>query len=282
MTKGWIALDIDGTVTVGLNPIPHETASYLGKLQASGWNLVFITGRTYSFAQKAISRLDFPFYLAVQNGTDILSMPGGKIIDQRYLDKQAIQQVENAYRGQEEDFFIYAGYEEGDFCYYRPKRFSEDYLDYFKKLMELSPEPWRAVTSFDALEQEQFSLIKCLGPEESMLHVERKLQQVPGLEVITIRDPLNPKLHCLLVTDAQASKGYVIDRLIKKVNKSEKTGNIIAAGDDRNDLSMLLKADIRIVMSTAPEEVQKEADILAKPAEQNGIIEALVKATGVG
>jgi Cof subfamily protein (haloacid dehalogenase superfamily) len=282
MTQGWIALDIDGTVTVGLNPIPEETASYLNKLQSSGWALVFITGRTFSFAQRAIRNLDFPFYLAVQNGADILSMPGGKIVDQRYLDKQAIRQVENAYRGQEEDFFIYAGYEEGDFCYYRPKHFSPDYLDYFKKLMELAPEPWKAVDSFDSLEQEQFSLIKCLGPEESMLQVEKKLRQTPGLEVITIRDPLNPKLHCLLVTDAQASKGYVIDRLIKTIDKKEGIGKIIAAGDDRNDLSMLLKADIRIVMSTAPEEVRRGADILAKPAEQNGIIEALVQATGVG
>jgi hydroxymethylpyrimidine pyrophosphatase-like HAD family hydrolase len=114
-----------------------------------------------------------------------------------------------------------------------------------------------------------------------MLHVENKLRQVPGLEVITIRDPLNPKLHLLLVTDAQASKGFCLDRLIKALHKKQKMGKIIAAGDDRNDLSMLLKADIRIVMSTAPEEVKKEADILAKPVEQNGIIEALVTATGV-
>jgi hydroxymethylpyrimidine pyrophosphatase-like HAD family hydrolase len=152
MDQGWIALDIDGTVAIGLNPIPDVTAAYLNKLQVNGWNLVFITGRTFSYASKALKSLEgnhhIPYYLAVQNGADILSMPEGKIIDQRYLDRQAISQVESAYRGEEEDFLIYAGCKGGDFCFYRPKHFSPAYLEYFKTLMQLAPEPWRAVDSY--------------------------------------------------------------------------------------------------------------------------------------
>ena len=111
--------------------------------------------------------------------------------------------------------------------------------------MELVPEPWRSIDSFAALEKERFPLIKCFGVQDSMLHVEKKLRGVPGLEVVTIRDPLNAKLHCLLVTDREANKGHVLERLFKLAGSSKKQGKIIAAGDDRNDLSMLAKADVR-------------------------------------
>ena len=138
--------------------------------------------------------------------------------------------------------------------------------------MSLSAEPWQPVDSFQELENKRFSLIKCLGPEEEMRAIENKLHKVPGLEVITIRDPLEPRFHLVLITDREANKGQVIDRLFSISKEKGKQGRIIAAGDDRNDLSMLAKADVRIVMNTAPKEVQKEADILAKPANEMGII----------
>ncbi len=280
MTIGWIALDIDGTVAEGFGPIPYPTAAYLHRLHDEGWKLLFITGRTFSFAYRAVGSLKFPYYLALQNGADILSMPDRKIVDQRYLDSDAIHQVEKAYRGQDEDFIIYAGYAHGDFCYYRPQHFSPHFKPYLDKIMALSAEPWQALDTFQTLESQRFSLIKCLGPEEGMRLVETKLRGTPGLEVITIRDPLEPRLHLVLVTDREASKGHVIDR-IHSFSSEKKKVRIIAAGDDRNDLSMLAKADVRIVMSTAPKEVQREADILAKPASENGIIDALREATGI-
>ncbi len=281
MTLGWIALDIDGTVAEGLNAVPAQTAAYLDKVHKAGWNLVFITGRTFSFAHRALGNLPFPHYLAVQNGADILLMPERKLVDQRYLDSDAIHRVENAYRGQKEDFIIYAGFEHGDFCYYRPKHFSADFQPYLEMVMSLAPEPWQPLDSFSKLEGKRFPLIKCIGNEEGMRLIEKKLRAMPGLEVISIRDPLDANLHLVLVSDREASKGCVLDRLFAITGSKKKHGRIIAAGDDRNDLSMLAKADVRIVMSTAPKEVQKEADILAKPAKEHGIIDALRQATGV-
>lgn len=277
MYRGWIALDIDGTVTEGLNPVPEETSACLSELQAQGWRIVFITGRTFSFAQKALHVLGFPYYLALQNGADILLMPEKKILDQRYLDKSDLRQVELAYQGQGQDFLVYAGYEKGDFCYYRPNRFSREYLDYFEQLMQLAADPWQEVDSFDSLSK--CSLIKCLGPEKTMRHLEEKLCNNGNLEVITIRDPLNIKLHCLLITNKEASKGCVIERLTRLAGGKRENETIIACGDDRNDLSMFGKADIRIVMNTAPKEVLRQADILAKPAKERGIISALLLAT---
>ncbi len=279
MDQGWIALDIDGTTTEGLHPVPRPLAEYLANLVHSGWKILFITGRTYSFAQRALDTLQFPYYFAVQNGADILEMPSKKLFDQRYLDVPVIHQVERAYRGQPEDFLVYAGFAKGDFCYYRPHKFSPGVHSYLAKIKDLSPASWQAVESFDQLGDITFPLIKCLGEEKVMRYVEGVLLGIPELEVVSIRDPLRKGLYLALVTHCEASKGKALERVIAKTKVAGFAGRrVIAAGDDRNDLSMLALADVRIVMETAPQEVLEKADIIAPSVEKMGLLTALKQA----
>jgi len=105
------------------------------------------------------------------------------------------------------------------------------------------------------------------------------LREVPGLEVTVIRDGVDPQLFLGLVTDREANKGKALHRLLVKEGR-KKGERVIAAGDDRNDISMLREADVRIVMETAPPEVLEEADIIAGSASKMGILTALAEATG--
>ena len=73
--KGWIALDIDGTITDATHHAPKEVVDFLHSLVDCGWEIVLITGRTFSFCHFVVRELDFPFYLGIQNGADILLMP---------------------------------------------------------------------------------------------------------------------------------------------------------------------------------------------------------------
>lgn len=279
MGKGWIALDIDGTLVEGMGPIPLPVAQYLEKLHLAGWKVLFLTGRMFSFAERELSTIQFPYYVAVQNGADILYMPHKTVVEQRYLDEEILRQVEKAYRNEREGFLVYAGFTKGDFCYYKPDCFSPYFLSYLEKLQKLCQQPWQPVVSFDELSSFNFPLIKCLGLEKTVRHVEKSLQQVPGLEVVVIRDPVDPQLFIGLVTDSEATKGKALHRMLMKAGK-KKTERVIAAGDDHNDMSMLREADVRIVMETAPPEILAEGDIIAASAGKMGILHALAKATG--
>ncbi len=270
---GWIALDIDGTITDGSHRAPPEVVRYLHSLEEKGWELVFITGRTFSFGYRVVKEFDFPFYLAVQNGADILHMPYKKLIARHYLDAQVIPILERAYRGEKEDFLVYAGYERGDFCYYRPERFSSLLTEHLHKIMALSPEPWRPLKSFDFDEGISFPLAKCLGTKEAMQRMNASLQAAPQVAVTLIRDPLGAEIYLNLVTAKLATKGNALQEIKQLLGKG---GPVIAAGDDLNDISMLEAADIKIVMSSAPVTMHSMATILA----DHGIIEALKIATG--
>lgn len=275
---GWIALDIDGTITDETHHAPKEVVQFLHSLQEKGWEIVFITGRTFSFGYSVVKEFDFPYYLAVQNGADILRMPEKELIARHYLDDKVIPVLNEAYRGEKEDFLVYAGFERGDFCYFRPQRFSAPLTEHLKKIMALSPEPWEAVKDFDFGKGISFPLAKCLGSKEAMQRINSTLQAFPEVSATMIRDPLGIDIYLNLVTAKMATKGNALLVIKQLIGEG---GITIAAGDDLNDISMLQNADIKIVMDSAPSEMHSLATILASHGEQHGIIEALTRATKI-
>jgi HAD superfamily hydrolase (TIGR01484 family) len=274
--RGWIALDIDGTITDASHRVPAEVVHFLQSLYEVGWELIFITGRSYSFAEMALHVFMFPYYLALQNGADILHMPTKRLVARNYLNSSSIQQIESAHQGIPEDFIIYTGYEHGDFCYYRPKKFSHAMLQHLHKIMPLSTEPWKEVDHFQFEPSEHFPLIKCLGMHSEMERLNDRLKKHSSITATLIRDPLDhDRIYLNLITSAEATKGEALKRAMKESGLS---GYIIAAGDDLNDLSMLAVADCKIVMENAPLQMHKHADILAPAGHKKGIIPALQEA----
>lgn len=272
---GWIALDIDGTITDETHHAPPQVVEFLHSLEKKGWELVFITGRTFSFGYSVVKNFDFHYYLAVQNGADILYMPSKDLVARHYLNDQVIPLLEEAYRGEKEDFLLYAGYEHGDFCYYRPYRFSPKLKQHLEKLKTLSPEPWKAVEDFDFEHGLSFPLAKCFGTKEAMQRVQKILSAHTNISATMIRDPLAEDLYIILVTAKQATKGDALNVIQSALGDG---GPIIAAGDDLNDISMLDVADVKIVMASAPQQMHPMATILATHGKEHGIIDALKQA----
>jgi HAD superfamily hydrolase (TIGR01484 family) len=274
--RGWIALDIDGTITDASHRVPAPVSQFLHTLQERGWELIFITGRTFSFAHMALHVFTFPYYLALQNGADILHMPSKRLVARNYLNSKVLSEIEKAYTGISEDVIVYTGFEHGDFCYYRPKKFSRAMLDHLHKIMPLSLEPWKEVDHFDFDPSDQFPLIKGLGARAEMERLCSRLEQHPSLISTLIRDPLDSdRIYLNLITHPEATKGKALKRAMRE---AKQRGYIIAAGDDLNDISMLDAADCKIVMGNAPLQMHSLAHIVAEPAQKHGIIDALKEA----
>lgn len=274
--KGVIAFDIDGTLTHRLDWIDPKVVCFLNEQVEQGWQVAFLTGRIFMFAERILKHFDFPYIVAVQNGADILDMPSKKVLQRNYFSCDILPQIEHAYQGQKEDFIIYAGIEKGDFCYYRPERFSKKMHEYLDMLKALS-DKWHS-SNFIFEKGTRFPLIKSFGEKRAMQDLYAQLKENQALEVSIIRDPIDPKLYLNLITDHSASKGHTIQFLRDYL----KSPLVIAAGDDHNDLKMLKQADVAIAIETAPEEVLSIADIIAKPAEKLGIIDAVKEAIANG
>lgn len=259
--SGIIALDIDGTVTATYNEMTPEVAAYLEQLVKEGWQLIFITGRTFDWGYKVLQQLNVPYYFAIQNGAIVMEMPSQKIIARNYLDHSILPILDEISL----DYAIYLGFENNDKILYRRKHFSPETLEYIDKRKAANGEDWNDVDDFDTVPQ-QFTCIKYFGAD---LHsIVSKIEQRLGLHIPIIKDPFFPNICIGLGTHPEATKGNALGSF-------PRNGPVIAAGDDNNDRSMLEKADIKVVMATAPRDMLMIADVIAPPADQNGIIQGL-------
>lgn len=276
-SPGWIALDIDGTLTTNRHELPSKTARYLEKLHERGWKLLFVTGRIYSYSAPLFTELKCPYHFAVQNGADLFLMPGDQLISRNYLTASLLPTIEMLVKDLEHDFIIYAGYENGDFCYYRPDRFTPEFLQYLDVVASLSSQPWKPVDEFSLDHKERFSLIKCFGSKEEMEKLSARLIPYANQFVGTmIKDPIGENLYLNMLTHPSATKGGILEQ----VTKGEKRVTI-GAGDDLNDLSLLQAADIAIAMEGSPPQLLAAADHIAPPASEEGIVAMLSQLTGV-
>lgn len=272
ISKGWIALDIDGTITLDKYSVPSEVTAFLRELHREGWNIAVATGRPLAFAAMALSKFDFPYTFIAQNGSLALSMPEKKLLFKSYLPVASISFFEEAYEGIYSDFLIYAGYEKGDFCYWRPHRFSSEDLHYISDLQKRQKEKWEKVDQFEKIRLDPFPLIKCFGHTTKMDLIAKRLRAFNKFEITKLKDPFEEGYHILLVTAENVSKG---DSLKKVFQLKGRGAHVIAAGDDENDISLLNAADTKIAMAHAPESLQRFATFIAPPTKDLGIIKAL-------
>lgn len=274
--KGLIALDIDGTLTAGSAPVPHATADYLQKLSDQGWAISVVTGRTFSFGIIPLKGFKFPYHFLVQNGAAIVQMPGKKVIFKNYLYHEILKDLDSLFRYEGCSYLIEGGIERADCCFYRSSDFTQEELDYFAFRQQLSNEKWKDLSSFDAAELESFPLIKCFAKKEPLERIASAIMEKWDFTVSIVTDPFKEEQSILLMTDSYASKGKMVRALQRRMGAGVK---IIAAGDDRNDESMLQEADYKIVMDSAPATLKELADFVAPSAALEGIIPALKQAT---
>lgn len=272
---GLIALDIDGTVTAVRDHLPHEVTSYLRKLCANGWRLLFVTGRTFAWSYHLLEGLDFPYLLAVQNGALLFEMPARKILYKQYLSHQLLERIEAISKETRSGAVVYGGYEYGERCYYCPGSFSQEKLSYLSLRCHSFKEEWIALSDFSTLPLVEFASLRIFEDLEVAKQLGIQLETELEVHAPVMSDSFDNRFRILQITHSLVSKGNAVEQAIAQLQLK---GPIIVAGDDHNDISMLKIADVAVVMATAPADVLQYADVIAPPAKELGIIDGLEEA----
>ncbi|MEX1012690.1 MAG: HAD family hydrolase [Waddliaceae bacterium] len=254
-----LALDIDGTLTSNLKKIPEEVVSFLRESQEP---VCLITGRHLSSVEPILAAIDFPYILALQNGSMVMKMPERKVLFTQYLSEATLPSLLLNCA----DPILYSE----TVCYWRPKHHTEKMQQYLTRRIDAMNEVWVEIESFTPSPERMFPALKWIIEESQEKQVLKALQGV-GVEVCSIRDPFD-RSFCV-VQATKANKGSIVKWLKKEFGRP-----VIAAGDDYNDVSMLEHADISIAMASAPKEVKEIADIVAPSAKEMGIIKGLTDA----
>jgi HAD superfamily hydrolase (TIGR01484 family) len=274
-TRGIIALDIDGTISTTELGLTAKVHDFLQELTQQGWLIVFITGRTFSYAIKTLQACQFHYLFAVENGATLLAMPNHQIIRKRYLSVQTLHLLEEASAKYGSDLIVCTGVEDEGRCYYRPERFEKGELEYLLDRQQQANETWVALESFEQIPREEFAYAKCFASFDACREIAHHATTHAMVASVVIVDPLRPTHAVLLMTHPTVSKGGTLRECHHMFAKQLPT---IAAGDDANDESMIEEADVGIAMANAPEFVRQKAQIIAPPAAEEGIITGLKEA----
>lgn len=247
-----IGIDIDGTLLNSAGKISNPTLAQMRRLHDLGVQLVLVTGRRYLTAADACRQLNLPLLVAANNGASLRPL-GGLTLYREELDEAATRQVCGEARRL--GGFPWAFVEVNDagdsiiYCEEPTDADSEGYeYDYLRAYFEYWRRYMRVVSDLSA---------EFVGASVEVVVT------VPPNHADRLADALRARFGAQISVIQEHSRGYSqVDAAHPSVSKAlplkrlaEKNSlrpeNIMAVGDNLNDLEMLEYAGYPVAMGNA-------------------------------
>lgn len=270
-----IAIDLDGTLLDSKKRIPEENISLIRKLVAAGYQVVIATGRRYYSAKLMTEALGGHFVILANNGNIVRSTDDDKLIISKFLDTEAYQDLLKEAENSGLKGIIHVD------------MFSQG-IDMVLEKGDNDSDHMKYITEVD----KRFLLL----PKKELLKLDRVLAVVyPGKSAI-LRDfqtkvdfkyPDRYSSHVLeniniaeAMYEAMNPGGSKWKTLYEYAALSGiKREEILAIGDDNNDVEMILNAGIGIAMKNGSQLAKEAADIITdKDNDEAGLAHTLAKA----
>ncbi len=255
-----VALDLDGTLLTDDKKISKENIDVLKRINDLGVEIVIATGRRYWSAKQLTTELGFDFVVMANNGNIARKISDEKLLLTKYLDTRDFYTLikEGRKRGLYPIIHVdhYAdGYDiiiEYEIHSSKYGSYMSKNLDRYKKMdNSLNYKEGKVLAVCyvgdltDLKEFEKF--IKTTYPKRYSSHIMSKLVISGGL--LEIMNPLGSKWISL--------KEYASGKDIK-------TEEIIAIGDDNNDIDMIKNSGLGIAMKNGSQKAKETADLVTK------------------
>ena len=264
-----IAIDIDGTL---LNPEFQISATDLATLRrahAEGIEIILVTGRRHTFALPIAQQLGFDLWLISSNGAVTRSL-AGETFHRDLLPEPTCRElvhVMQEFRGQTVLTFDSNGpgtivIERLDMLEASIQRWLEKNMQYIQFVVPIE----------DALTTDPVQAMFC-GP---VAHMQRVLQVLGscGLPITVLRTEYPGRdLSIVDVLNAGCSKGHALERWAnhRQITREQ----VMAVGDNYNDIEMLTFAGHPFIMGNASQELRSRGWKLTRSNAESGISAAI-------
>jgi len=241
------ATDLDGTLFNSKHELTPENRTALSELTDKGIKIVLATGRSRATIPDYIAEMRGVNYLMTTNGARIHIMPSDEIIYEKYISAEALEFIFPYFDDPEVMCAVFwdgAPYVE-EKRYYAARDFGVPrwYSDYFFD----SRRPLKNFVDAVKANADRIENINFYFPDENVQdQVFHELQARKDLYELSSSFPFNFELNGLGVT-----KGMALDFIAKR--EGIQPEEIIAFGDNDNDVSMIEYAGIGVaVANTTP------------------------------
>lgn len=268
-----LAIDLDGTLLTDDKRILKENKEVLTVLSKRGLEIIIATGRRYWSAKNFAKELGIELTILANNGNIIRRISDDRVLVTKYLEKEDF--VELVKKGREMDLhpILHVNhYEEGYDLLIEEDEEGIKYSKYVKKNIIRH----RRLQNILDYEESKILVVcyessfKTLKDFEERIHKEYPNKY--NTHILTNGSDIGPILEIMSLKGSKwlSLKEYADDRGISK-------NQIIAIGDDNNDVEMVKKAGLGIAMKNGTDKVKKAADIITKKTNNEAGVAQILK-----
>jgi len=261
--------------------VPSRNIAALRAAHEAGIEIILATGRRHDYALPIAQELGFPIWLISSNGALIRSSDSETFFTDRLPARTARELIQymDEFRGHAVLTFDrptnVAGnnslvLESADELNKTVSRWLELNRPYIKFVSPLE----------DALTEDPLQAMYC-GRVAPMEVLQKRLIQAPFLDKITVmRTQYDHRDLCILdILNRDCSKGHALKRWAEERGIARE--QIMAIGDNHNDLEMLEFAGVAVVMGNASNELKQNGWKVTGSNEESGVAQAVEEILGL-
>lgn len=276
-----VASDLDGTIIGKDNDIFEENFKAINDINKNNIPFVVCTGKTYSI-YKGLSSSFHASYGIFGNGTSIVDLKTGKEIYKNLLEKDDVIKVIKLAKENNLHVHIYTDKqivtERLLYMDLRNYKLQKDSIYNNNLEFKIVPDLLKYVSTHNV------SISKAvISSTNSLDDIKFKISNEFNVSVLNIKKYgkykdaiIDKEYEYLDIMPKNVSKGHALEFLSNylNINKNE----ILAIGDNLNDLEMVQNAGVGIAVNNAYNELKQIANYTTeKPVEKGGFAEAVYK-----
>ncbi len=271
-----LATDIDGTL---LNPqfqISDGDLNALRRAHATGMEIVLVTGRRHAFALPIAQQLGFDLWLISSNGAVTRSL-GGETFHRDMMPAETCRKLCGAMQGFRGNTVLTFDQEtKGAIVLERLDELGVSIRRWLEKNMEFIQ---FVVPLEGALVTDPVQAMFC-GTMDRMRLALRALEAAGMDGLVTVLRTEYPErdLSMIDVLNAGCSKGHALERWAK--HRGYQRDEVMAVGDNHNDVEMLEFAGHPVIMGNACEELRGRGWRVTRGNDACGVASAVEMALG--
>lgn len=264
MSYKLIATDMDGTLLNSQNKITDRNKEAILEALEAGVKVILCTGRIFTSALYYAKSLELDTPIIACNGAYIAEQDKSKIIYEEPISLETFRKIVEI---AEEEKMYYHFYDDSTFYARELNDTIMNYMNWNKERDEMDRIDIRiAENPLDAIEKENSKVYKIVFVDENrrkLKNFRKKISTIEGIEVVS------SWWSNIEIMNEGVSKGKALNKLCEMLNIS--MDEVIAIGDNENDIPMLKTAGLGVAMKNGEEEAKEAADYIADTNDESGV-----------
>lgn len=263
-----VVLDIDGTIAGAANQVNPEVVETIQRVQAQGIAVALATGRMFQSALRFHEQIQSPLPLIAYNGA-LTQCPRSREVFRQWPLPPAIALgiLEHFERpGLREQLEVH--------CYHDDRLFVREITPETECYMARSGAKAEAIGDLRPIIERGTVKLLAISPHTDLIQaLIQELRQQYAPQDVHLTQSTEIYFE---ITHPQANKGLAVQHLAEDILGLQ-AENVLAIGDNFNDIEMIKYAGIGVAMGNAPAPIQAIADWVTDDVEADGVKQALEK-----